>query len=127
MELLEEYLDTIQREASINIGGFKAGSWNIGGSDGITIYRFGDDFRFDIGTKGEEMIQGGAVVAGAMLALVLIRMSYGIYKNYLNKYGRKCRGYKGIDRVNCIKRVKAMAVEKRITALMILSNIQAER
>jgi hypothetical protein len=117
MAILENYLQHIQTEDYISVGGLKAGMWNIGGPDGITIKMFGDNIDLDVGDKGEEMIQAGAAIAGLVLALGIIKVSYSIYKNFINRWGRQCRGYKGVDRDSCIKKVKIKAMEIRMNAL----------
>lgn len=117
MAILENYLQHIQTEDYISVGGFKAGIWNIGGPDGITLKMFGDNIDLDVGNKGEAMINAGVAIAGLVLALGIIKVSYSIYKNFINRWGRKCRGYKGVDRDLCIKRVKIKAMEIRIQAL----------
>jgi hypothetical protein len=90
----------------------------FGGPDGIGIRLFGDDvIDISIGEKGETMLGIGGGIAALAFALGVIKVSFSVYKNYINKYGRMCRGYKGTDRINCIKRVKIIALGKRIEAL----------
>ena len=111
-------LETIVTEAQVSIGGFKAGVWNWGGPEGLTITRIGDNISYNMGADAEEALRvGGGIAAAAVIALALVSISHSIYKNYINKWGRKCRGYKGVDRDNCIRRVKVKAVEVRMKAL----------
>jgi hypothetical protein len=59
----------------------------------------------------------GVVIAAALYA------SYKIYKNYLSKAARSCKGKSGLDKQNCMAKFKSGAAKAQISQLKTSTNL----
>jgi len=110
-ELLDNYLEEVQIE-ELGLGPVSVDHDWLTGRLIVTLSKDAQ------GVAG--MAAAGAIlVGGTLLAVKLISGSYRFYKDYLNKYGKKCRDIKHSTKARrlCESRVKITAYKKRIKGL----------
>jgi len=57
------------------------------------------------------------LVGGVMLAAIVATLSYAVYKNYFDKYEKKCKGTQGLEKTMCIARAKVAAKKEQYSRL----------
>jgi len=56
-------------------------------------------------------------IAGVVLAAIIVSVGYKIYKNFLSKAAKACKGKKGEDKSKCMKVYKGKALTEEIKAM----------
>jgi hypothetical protein len=111
---LPEYLDMIQED---KYDTFRKGVKDFG-SMGSKPYphSFEDTItRMSIEYLGYTPKQ---ILTTAAAAAAIIIISYKIYKHYMTKAAKACKGHKGEDKKVCMDKYKKDALKKRLNALM---------
>jgi hypothetical protein len=61
--------------------------------------------------------QGAMVVGGIAAAALAITLAAKVYKNYLSKAARACKGKKGLDKQQCMRKAKIEAQKQKVMSL----------
>ena len=106
-EIMSEYTSWYQSLNEINLN-------NLEGSDYLRHIQSDRFIRQGV-YKGQT--QGAMVVGGIAAAALAAALAVKVYKNYLSKAARACKGKKGPDKQQCMRKAKVDAIKQKIMSL----------